>query len=131
MRGRKKSMFVSSNKLNGLVVDLDSFPENFDEQWNQIEFSISILFLCKSEQRLAAIKQMNTSFLVHNGTVSCFIAKRKTLVEVHHLLKMESYEVAVLSRNLDVLKYIQGMNVSSIYFSEDNYSKYEEVGNLS
>src|SRR5690606_2298728 len=74
---------------------------------------------------------MNTRFLVHNGTFSGFIAKRKTLVEVHHLLKMESYEVAVLSRNLDVLKYIQGMNVSSIYFSEDNYSKYEEVGNLS
>lgn len=76
------------------------------------------------------IERIHSVFLTHNGTFSGFLTKRKSLVEVHHLLGLESYEVAVLSRNLDVLKYIQGMNISTIYFSEDNYSKYEEVGNL-
>nr|WP_289039259.1 phosphoribosyltransferase family protein [uncultured Allobacillus sp.] len=123
-------MFVSSNRLRGLVVDLDSFPEEFDEMWNQIYTSVSILFLSDNEQRLVTIQQENADFLTHNGTFSGFLTKRKSLVEVHHLLEMESYEVAVLSRNLDILKYIQGMNVSTIYFSEENYSKYEEVGNL-
>lgn len=123
-------MFVSSNRLNGLAIDLDSFPEDFGEQWPQVASSVSMLFLSKSEQRLATIERISSAFLTYNGTFSSFLTKRKSLVDVHHLLEMESYEVAVLSRNLDVLKYIQGMNVSTIYFSEGNYSKYEEVGNL-
>lgn len=130
MKGWKRSMFVSSNRLNGLVIDLDSFPEDFDDHWTQVASSVSILFLSQSEQRLTAIERISSVFLTHNGTFSGFLTKRKSLVEVHNLLGMESYEVAVLSRNLDVLKYIQGMNVSTVYFFQDNFIKYEEVGNL-
>ncbi len=130
MKGWKRFMFVSLNRLNGLVIDLDSFPEDFNEPWNQIDSTVTILFISKSGKRLSAIKRIDPDFLIYNGTFSGFLIKRKSLIEVHLYLGMESYELAVLSRDLDVLKYIQGMNVSTIYFSKNYLSRYEEVGNL-
>ncbi len=123
-------MFISLNELKGLVVDLDSFPEEFDDIWLEIDSSISILFLSKDEKRLSDIEKINRDFITHNGTFGGFLNKRKSLIDVHQILEMESFELAVLSRNLEILKYLQGMNVSTIYFSQEDYSNYEDVGNL-
>lgn len=123
-------MFISLNELKGLVVDLDSFPEEFDDNWADINSSISILFLSKDEKRFSNIIKINRDFLTHNGTFGGFLNKRKSLIEVLQMLEIESFEIAVLSRNLEILKYLQGMNVSTIYFSEEDYINYEDVGKL-
>lgn len=123
-------MFISLNDLKGLVVDLDSFPEEFDDKWADIDSSISILFLSKDKERLSDIEIINNKFLSHHGTFDGFLNKRKSLIEVLQILKMESFEIAVLSRNLEILKYQQGMNISTIYFKEKGYINYEEVGKL-
>jgi predicted amidophosphoribosyltransferase len=123
-------MFISLNDLKGLVVDLDSFPEEFDDKWVEIDSSISILFLSKDKERLSDIETINREFLAHNGTFYGFLNKRKSLIEVLQILELESFEIAVLSRNLEILKYLQGMNISTIYFSEEDYINYEDVGKL-
>jgi predicted amidophosphoribosyltransferase len=123
-------MFISLNDLKGLIVDLDSFPKEFDDKWINIDLSISILFLSKDVERLSDIEKINPGFLTHNGTFGGFLNKRKCLIEVLQILEMESFEMAVLSRNLEILKYLQGMNVSTIFFSEEHYISYEDVGKL-
>lgn len=124
-------MFISLNELKGLVVDLDSFPKEFDAEWDRIDLNTSsLLFVSQDEERLSHIERINPSFFNHKGTFGGFLNKRKTLIAVHKILGIESCELAVLSQNLEVLKYIQAMNASTIYFSEEDHINYEDVGNL-
>jgi len=131
MKGWERSMFISLNKMKGLIIELDSFSEEFDEKWDEIKSSIPILFLSDNKERLLLVKEINSKFLTYEGTLTGLFKRRKNLLNVLRFLKIESYEVVVLSRNLETLKYIQEMNVSTIHFSEESYIKFEFVGNLS
>ena len=76
-------MFIDLNNLKGIIIDLDSFPEGEDLNWNEVEESVEILFFSAADTaRLDKIAIRNPRFKTYHGAPTSIFAKKKVLLEI-------------------------------------------------
>ena len=72
-----------SNDIKGLIVDLDSFPQEMDELWSQVDRRTRLLFFSAvNEERLHSVGDQDERFSICRETpFDLFITKRRVLLE--------------------------------------------------
>lgn len=124
-------MFIDLNELKALIIDLDSFPQDDEPDWLEIDDRVELLFFgTKDKRRLDGIAHISERFNIYNGSPLSVIVKKKILVDMLSVLDVHSYEAALLSHSCENLNRIQQLPVATIEYSND-VMKYERVGQLS
>ena len=124
-------MFIDLNNLKGIIIDLDSFPEGEDLNWNEVEESVEILFFSAADTaRLDKIAIRNPRLKTYHGAPTSIFAKKKVLMEILSNLGLPSYDVAFLSSDYENLVIIQELPIATIQYAPDDLIAYDEVGKL-
>ena len=88
-----------SNDIKGLIVDLDSFPQEMDELWSQVDRRTRLLFFSAvNEERLHSVGDQDERFSICRETpFDLFITKRRVLLEQLRILDIPSNKAGFLS----------------------------------
>jgi len=122
-------MFIEISDLKGLIIDLDSFSSDNDEEWEPICNKLECLFYSSSEESIRRIQERYPSVRV--------VKKNSLLLRTAHVLRqfikdigLHSYEVAFVTRNINHIIVTLSMPVGTILISDSDYTKYEDVCHL-
>lgn len=118
------SIFIDLNKIRGIFVDIDSLPKSVDDDWDEICNRTKLMFFSNSDfQRLDLLKDKYINSLVYKKSPYGFLSKMNIL-EMLDIISLESYEVILLSSNIEKLISIRELPISTIeYIVDDNPEK--------
>jgi len=125
-------MFIDLNDLKGIIIDIDSFSPDEDDQWLKIEEGVEVLFFSESsESRLKELVKKNSRFKIFLGTpFGRVLLKREVLITIFDEIDLHSYELALLSANFNNIIRMQELPLALIYMSSDNKIPLDRLGKL-
>lgn len=111
-------MFITLNKWKGVVVDIDTIPEEFDSNWKLLSENTGkkILFCGNKKDRLDKIKSMGEPLLTSEETpFEPVLFYRRRYARLLDALKTKSCETVVITGSQTALKQIQNCGIPSIF----------------
>jgi predicted amidophosphoribosyltransferase len=94
-------MFLTVSKLKGIIIDVDSFPEESDKEWGSIAKKIEIIFFSKSKERCSTLSAYYAGAIVGMCTdEDMLINSSVTNNKICKMLKkgnLSSNEVAIVT----------------------------------
>jgi predicted amidophosphoribosyltransferase len=119
-----------SNDIKGLIVDLDSFPQEMDELWSQVDRRTRLLFFSAvNEERLHSVGDQDERFSICRETpFDLFITKRRVLLEQLRILDIPSNKAGFLSRDLNHIRRIHNFPITSIRYLDKEQTDYYQDG---
>ena len=124
-------MFISLNELKAIIIDIDSFPSEFDREWLGVDRNVKLLFF--SECGLASLRrytELDAQFKIYPGSPISIFPRKEIISEMLDLLELESYEVAFLSASFNRLQVLQQCEIDTIRYLFGDKLEYDEVGFL-
>lgn len=115
-------MFLTVNKLKGLIIDLNSIPKIFDSEWRNFKSNHETCFIFSGMDagRLENIKSINRGFQVYNETPfhpGVFHLKKYKQILLEKGL--HAYETAAVLGNTNALCQALNANIASILLTKD------------
>lgn len=125
-------MFISLNDLKGLIVDIDTIPEELDDEWNEVTESSVVVFFGEDDYRLSTLssKYPKAKTLNKSPFSSLFSIKRSIYSELLRTINLDSYETALVTGSVNHVKRVIDFNISTIQYNEGEETNYDLAGFL-
>lgn len=125
-------MFLKINSLKGLIIDIDSFAKDTDNQWRNIVGSVKCLFFSVDQLRLQILQSnyqtAHTIFINSNESICIF--NNNNINNFLNNLQLHAYEVAFVSHDVLKMKEALLFSFGTIEIADSDLIAYETTGYL-
>lgn len=120
-------MFIEVSELKALIIDLDSFPEPNDVEWDKVVISLRCLFISSHSSRLDSIKSLYPNAMCTKYGSLLFL-NDNSVKQFLNSINMRSYETAFVSCNFDNVKSLMDYPIGTILISNSEVIPYNKCG---
>jgi len=120
-------MFIELNDLKGLIVNLDSFKPETDNEWSNISDKVKLLFFSNDKDRLSNISSIRNNVYTSDNNPYAFFINTTCFAEFLRIMSLHSYEVAFVSSDIDNLKDALSLPLGTILISDSSVTDYTRI----